>query len=256
MLDVEYFGDAEVLDTYRRLASLLDALSTPPSDEKVVVDRLFAEIEAISNSSVLQKLSSNPKLSERLETRLGWSDKEAKALSEDDLVAIAETLDEVRLRCIATAMLLKQRDFGSSDDEIFNTVSEVVDGVGVSEKSPIVYGPAQVAHAEIGNTFVVLLPSMEDPRKLSSVIDYIHELFERTGTSKHWVVDFSAVRQMPLLLVANVLTYRQKLRDSNSDLFLCWIRSDSFRDIFKERMTKAFSLREMGGFYHSASDAD
>lgn len=256
MIDVDYFGESEVLETYRRVANLLDTLASPPADETQIVDRLFAELEAISSSSILKSLPQDMALSEKLERRLGWADKESKALSNEDKVKIAETLDEVRLRCIGTAILSKQRGLGGTSEEIFSKVSSVIDQVGVEGQSPIVYGPGHVAHAEVGNTFVVLLPSLEDPRKLSSLIDYMHELFEKSGTGKHWVVDFSAVRQMPLLLVANVLTYRQKLREAGSDLYVCWVRSDSFRDIFKERMTKAFSLKEMGGFYHSAAEDD
>ncbi|MCB0345753.1 MAG: hypothetical protein KDD66_11595 [Bdellovibrionales bacterium] len=253
-IDVDVFGDHKVLDTYRRLAVLLDTLASPPADERGILARLFAELEVISNSSIFGGPTQHP-FSEKLEARLGWSEKEPKALSEQDKVAIAETLDEVRLRCIGAAILSKKS--GTSDPQkVFAEVSAVVDQVGGAEKSPIVYGPGHVAHAQIGETFVVLLPGMQDPRTLSTVIDHLHQLFEQRGSGKNWVVDFSAVRQMPLLLVANVLTYRQKLREDGSDLFVCWVRADSFRDIFKERMTKAFSLKEMGGFYHSTADPD
>ena len=119
------------------------------------------------------------------------------------------------------------------------------------ETSTISTGPGGVAWCQIDEFFVVLLPAIEEGRQLSQVIDFLHELFECYQGCPNWLLDFSAIRQLSLLMIANVLTYRQQLERKGGRLHLCWVRPTALRDIFLERMKKAFRLKRVGGYYFS-----
>ena len=88
--------------------------------------------------------------------------------------------------------------------------------------SPLYKCACNTLYAHNKNYLVVLLPCISSMSHSNTVMTSVEYLEGKTDLPKTWLIDFSAVRNFPALVVGSLMYHQTRLRDMGGDLFISW----------------------------------
>ena len=113
------------------------------------------------------------------------------------------------------------------------------------------YSKHGVSYALIRNLLVIVLPVLVDPKLWPSVLADLLELQDCRGQCYKWLIDFSAVNQLPTLSLATILGLRQTLLNQGQDLYCIWVASDLLSPQGMLKLIRLLDLEERVGHWFS-----
>ncbi|MCB0325571.1 MAG: hypothetical protein KDD69_18445 [Bdellovibrionales bacterium] len=125
-------------------------------------------------------------------------------------------------------------------------ISEVI---GHSEHHPVTWVEGDIASSLFGGVRVILLPPMSSFADLERILRGLGTIFDSSSQAEHWILDFSAIRQIPVSLASDLLAFHMKLKREKRRLMVAWLRDESAARHVHERLCTVLGLRKVGGFW-------
>lgn len=152
---------------------------------------------------------------------------------------LLRSIDDIRLRMVAVLL-------GSGT-------------VSVQGESPLDLTLAQGLISEpegttwgvLGRSCVILLPAIDDEKNPNDIARDFLSIYEHAIHADSWVIDCSAVRKFPLMLLAVILGYQDSLADLRKKLSLVWLSRSAIPDDNFPRVERLFDLIPGGDFFFS-----
>ena len=154
--------------------------------------------------------------------------------------------EELRLQILATSLFLGK----SFNDEIIEHVlldRLGIDPYGEMRAETILYGSCGLVSSQVGRNRIVMLPRIESEEQGHNLYNDLNDILNKTESGSAWIVDFSAIVEMPLLLLTNIAYFAEKLERKKSKMYLCWLKPNLFSPEQLERVKKRFDLTLIGG---------
>lgn len=245
------FASDTIIKGHRFVTGLLESLY---SDRLIAPDKIYVhlgELQLLRKNSPLGEQSSFNNLCLMLQERLAHATKRSSSLSPKSRREMIEACDELRIRIVASALSVAQCLGGSagSADELLDNLEE---GVPENLLGTIVHGPAELTHAGIGTTRVLILPRFENQHQFAKINEGLFGLLESLPEVQNWIIDFSLVEELPPLFFANLYAAVRQLRLGGSDLHLCWVSPELFSPAQLPKCQAFFRLKLVGGYYFSS----
>lgn len=156
---------------------------------------------------------------------------------ETDPDRLLRSIDDIRLRMIGVLLGAQavSLDTGASLD------SHLAKSL-ITEEGGLTWGI-------VGRTCVVLMPAIDGTRDSNDIGRDFLNVFEMAARTDVWVIDCSAVRKLPLMLLAVILGYRDCLADMGKRLSLVWLGESAVPEELFGRVERLFDLQKVGDFF-------
>ncbi|MCB9029581.1 MAG: hypothetical protein H6619_00900 [Deltaproteobacteria bacterium] len=115
-----------------------------------------------------------------------------------------------------------------------------------------------VVYSSVGRQNVILLPKLDDVASSDQVKEILNgflQIFEATPQAYNWIIDFSNVKQVPLLLVGTLIGYKEELRKRGRYLLCSWLRNDALPEDTMRTAIRMFHLKQTAGYWFSKDTA-
>ncbi len=154
--------------------------------------------------------------------------------------------EELRFRIIATAMGVR------SSTDSSDMITSVESAEQTLRSSSLHFEPSGVVYAKLEQHIVILLPRIESSAHLESVTYVLDDVAEKVKGNLNWIVDFSAVKSLPVELLGAIIYHISRLHDQGAVLFLSWLKKDSLTQAQSKALVRLLDLVDIGGYWFSS----
>lgn len=120
-----------------------------------------------------------------------------------------------------------------------------------AHRAPIIHGPGGIIYSRFDNTIVIHLPQTTAKPEEWQVIAGLFTIYDNTPGGVNWMIDLSAVKEMPLRTLWSLTGFRTSLYEQNADLSLAWVYPKAFAAPSMDRTIEIFDLIPKAGQYFS-----
>ncbi len=235
----------------QHVIALLEILTRFNNTEEnpVLLRKQFLEnLLALQTSDSLFENEKLQHLCHSLEEALLWNSKPGEQFPSVNKLRMLAACEEIRLyivlRALCTSLAIE-----TVEEEAFCELLHKGDSLPFG---PINHGFGKVTHTTFRNKTIILLPpiqSVEQCHDVLSELSVIHDI----AIPNDWVIDFSALRQLPDIFYATLRSYQADFRRQHRKLHLCWIPESLFSAPSMEHLKASFPTQHIGGYYFSCS---
>jgi hypothetical protein len=123
--------------------------------------------------------------------------------------------------------------------------------IGTSLTSPLVTGDSGLTWGCMGRVCVILMPLVDHDSDTSKIASDLLRVYEDASGCDCWLIDCSAIKSLPILLVALLLGYKESLAKHARNVGLVWLQQSVLPKSIFERVQKHFNLKLVGDFFFS-----
>lgn len=182
-----------------------------------------------------------------VQERLARASRSQQQISDQEKENLIATCDEIRLHLLASA--LARSIVMPAEPQRRPLVASFEDG----SVGPVIHGKGGVTHAVVGDVRIVILPKVRYDKQCDEIYEEMMDIVDDPTAIEKWLVDFSLMESVPLLLLANLIVCSKKLRVFGNDLYLCWVKPGFFSETQLPRIVQYFNMQLVGGYYFSTS---
>jgi len=190
-------------------------------------------------------------LCEEVEGDIDFSLKTGLPLSATVRERVIQNCEELRLQIMALMLL------GSApnrSDQILpgNTINRLVtQDDEPSPIGPIHHGMGGLTWANVTNSTVILFPRFRSPEQCVDIIAELLGIYEDAGADSDWVIDFSGIDSLPVMVLGSLLAYQKKLASHDRKVYLAWVQPDLLPREAMKSFSRIFRLHNVGGHLFS-----
>lgn len=108
-----------------------------------------------------------------------------------------------------------------------------------------------ITYALIEDHMAIVLPQTLSAKHSQLIIDGLFTISLLSPPHTHWLLDLSAVREMPLNIFFSLVGHRDTLAESGRGMQLAWVRESVVPPFVFEQMISGFSLTSRFGHWFS-----
>lgn len=150
---------------------------------------------------------------------------------------ILRSIDETRLRMIGVLL-------GSG---VISSESGVP-SVDLPSVGALVTGRSGITHGFLGDRCVILMPHIENASIAEQLSPDLLNIFDASRSSKGWIVDCSALKQLPFSALATLLAYFETFERHGKEMHLVWLPKRALPGNMLGRVQTLFNLELVGEF--------
>lgn len=170
------------------------------------------------------------------------------SMSHEERLRMLAACDELRLHLIASALANAIAKAVESKDRE-QTIQRL--GKTLPVITGVVQGRGNLTHAIIADMRIMVLPRIKNDSQCDEIYEEFLAILDQSAPTESWVIDFSLLEELPLLLLANLIVYSKKIRETGHDCHLCWVKPSFFTPAQLGRVTSYFNLVKFGDYYFS-----
>jgi hypothetical protein len=91
-----------------------------------------------------------------------------------------------------------------------------------------------------------LLPHVSSRAQCDEVIAGLLEVYDRTPEHHAWILDYSALSAIPMLLLWSTTAYADTLRKKSNKVYIAWLRYDLLCEKWVEKVIEMLDLVKIG----------
>lgn len=152
---------------------------------------------------------------------------------------IIRSIDDMRLRMVSVLL-------GAGELSVAGGNS-----LDIKLSKNMVTEPGGTGWAILDRTAVLLLPAIDENTDPNLIAGDLLNVYEGMAQIDRWVLDCSAVKRFPLLLLATILGYRDSLAGMKKGLRVVWLAQTVVPAEIFPSVVKLLSLKATGDFYFS-----
>ena len=246
------FGADMIFDDCEYLSSLRECLIDSSVMNEQCLVRVGAVLDSIKEKEVVHCSRHQCAMRSEIGKLIEWAQSVRDSVSNDEVAFLEEFFDELRIRFVAVAIgagCIKS-DNETDPGSVGSYFEAVVNST--RNKSLIVsHAIGDLIYASVEKNVVILFPKINSTAHANQVMAGLLYVWDHTPSGYSWVIDFSMVDNLPLLVLGTLRGYRNQLQDRKADLCMVWVRHDVLRPEDLRMLTKGFDLSSVGGYLFS-----
>jgi hypothetical protein len=169
-----------------------------------------------------------------------------EGLGEEEEADLHASCNELRLRMLSVGRLFFRT--GQGESSLLEVLNDPSGHIG-----EIVHEDSGVSYAKVMDGIVIVLPHATEQRAVEAVERSLLRIFDLTPPGTSWVMDLSAVRELPFSLYGSLLAYAWDLDIRGGTLHLSWVNDELKDNSPLGRRWGLFRLVKSGAFWFSNS---
>ena len=232
-----------LLSEHERLSALLSSLASLSRLPSGLSPQLQNNLKVLRSSEVVV---SDPGVEGLYDQLTGIIDsKIGMPLEHADARKLSEIAEEIRVRMVAVSLVS-----GLGIDALSELL--ILDSGSPNPwQGTLVHGTGGVTYATLRGFTVILFSEVVSVAQCHEILAELSNIYDKTHLSNSWIFDFSAVTELPIVLLGSLLSYQKQLAAVDKDLLLCWAKPGMFPTEALDRFTRLFRLVEVGGHLFS-----